>query len=449
MMKWVFQTVYMGDQEVARLICIRPTKQNCAHQLTAESVKMPTNLTRNLRHTRVEAFKPKTKSLVEILELFWKLTYWIGMLPDWCCHPIRSRCSRILNGIVSFVCFVVVVTVTAYETFQLIVDFLKLNSIRHSVFSLFYTWLYITGTIFVIVLHLKRQKFLKFFQEWDELEHQPLIRRFWNTDSKPTIFLRINLIMDISTIFIVIALICINPTAPMWLTHRTELVDIFTRPVLFITQAISLVYLTMILNWSVVVPTITAYHMGSALTALQSATENNFAALDSPNKFQRNAIGDRLNQFWHLYEQIRSKANETNYLFGLLHFLLYGMLFVCITFQTGTLLLYRKDLPIHEIITLVFLLIALITYLFMLILTQSQLEQCSRQLAASSALVISKTCHLLTESERISCKLYIINIQQNVLSARPYDLFSVNYSLLLQLFSVVVTYSVILLQSAG
>ena len=398
------------------------------------------------RRTPVQVLKPKAKSLVEILEPFWKLTYWIGVLPDWCCHPVRSRCSRILNAIANFVCFVILVTVTTYETFQLIVDFMKISSIRHSIYSLFWTLLYITATIFEIVLHMKRQKFQKFFQEWDELERQPLIQRFWNTDNKPTIFIRVNLTLVMSSVFIIIVLICITPTAPMWMTHRTELVDIFTRPVLVITQAISVLYFAIILNWSVIIPPITSYHMGSVLTALKSATEDTFAA---PNKLQRKAIGEQLDQFWHFYEQLRSRVNETNYLFGFFNLLAYGLLFVCITTLTGSLLLNFKDLSVYEIIISAFLLFMFITFLFMMILTHSQLEQRSRRLAASSALVISQTCHLLTESERIGSHLYIINIQHNVLSARPYDLFTVNYSLLLQMFSVVVTYSVILLQSAG
>ena len=235
----------------------------------------------------------------------------------------------------------------------------------------------------------------------------------------------------------------------MWMTHRTELVELFTRPVLVVTQATSVLYFSIILNWSVIIPPITSYHMGSVLTALQSATEGAFAALEAPNKFQRKAIGEQLGQFWLLYEQLRSKVNETNYLFGFFNLLAYGLLFVCITTLTGTLLLNFKDLPVYDIITSAFLLIMFVIFLFMMTLTQSHLEQCSRRLAASSALMISKTCHLLSESERISSHLYIINIQHNVLSARPYDLFTVNYSLLLQMFSVVVTYSVILLQSAG
>ena len=56
--------------------------------------------------------------------------------------------------------------------------------------------------------------------------------------------------------------------------------------------------------------------------------------------------------------------------------------------------------------------------------------------------------HQMSEMERQSALAFLYNIQANTLTARPCDLYDISYSLLLQMFSVVVAYSVIILQSA-
>ena len=80
------------------------------------------------------------------------------------------------------------------------------------------------------------------------------------------------------------------------------------------------------------------------------------------------------------------------------------------------------------------------------IVIASQSERCSRQLASSVAFMISS--HHMSEMERQSALVFLYNIQANTLTARPCDLYDISYSLLLQMFSVVVAYSVIILQSA-
>ena len=63
-------------------------------------------------------------------------------------------------------------------------------------------------------------------------------------------------------------------------------------------------------------------------------------------------------------------------------------------------------------------------------------------------IMIQQNCQVLTVDERQSAYFYMNNVQLNILICRPKDLYEVSYSLLLQIFGTIVTYTVIILQSA-
>ena len=103
-------------------------------------------------------------------------------------------------------------------------------------------------------------------------------------------------------------------------------------------------------------------------------------------------------------------------------------------------------MPLNDLIRLLSFLSMFAGNLVITIVIASQSERCSRQLASSVAFMISS--HHMSEMERQSALAFLYNIQANTLTARQCDLYDISYSLLLQMFSVVVAYGVIILQSA-
>jgi len=89
-----------------------------------------------------------------------------------------------------------------------------------------------------------------------------------------------------------------------------------------------------------------------------------------------------------------------------------------------------------------------VSFLTAMILIASESEKSSRKLAVTVSLLISEKGSLLTETERPSAASYLNNIQTNALTARPCELYDINNSLLLQIFGTIVTYTIIILQSA-
>ena len=78
----------------------------------------------------------RMKTLIQVLEPVWKLSFWVGVLPDWCHSPPRKPCSIIFNRIAVFISTLILTVLTSYQTFYLIIDFLEITSIKSIIFSL-------------------------------------------------------------------------------------------------------------------------------------------------------------------------------------------------------------------------------------------------------------------------------------------------------------------------
>jgi 7tm Chemosensory receptor len=138
-------------------------------------------------------------------------------------------------------------------------------------------------------------------------------------------------------------------------------------------------------------------------------------------------------------------VNRSNDLLGFLVISVHGLLFVLICSITDAVLLGLNHLSSSDYIILPTMLLLFISLLTSLTLIASQLERSSRQFASHLALMTSQHSSL-TDTQTVN--LLPHQVQSTVLTARPLDLYKINHSLLLQMSSVVVTYTIILLQSA-
>jgi hypothetical protein len=170
----------------------------------------------------------KMKSLIQILEPIWKVSYWIGVLPGWCHSVQRGQCSRIFNRIGVFVSTLIITMLTCYQTFRLIVDSMEVTSMRSIIFSLIGLFPHWASVILSIYIQMRNKAFLEFFQLWNQLEHHPLMqnhRKFNKNSIKMVIFLMASTYL-VSAVELVAILF--NTLSPSSLSRQPELVNIFT-----------------------------------------------------------------------------------------------------------------------------------------------------------------------------------------------------------------------------
>ena len=385
------------------------------------------------------------KTLIQVLEPVWKLSFWVGVFPDWCHSPPRKPCSIIFNRIVVFISTLILTVLTSYQTFYLIIDFLEITSIKSIIFSLIGFFPQLTAVVFSFYIQLRRNTILKFFKFWNELECHPVMQNHQNAKKMTTLVI-ICMVITFLVNSVLLATIFFNSNSPLLLTRHPKPVAIFTRPVLLLIQSLSAIYVSTILLVGGGAPTFIAYETGSMLNALSSATKQIFDDLEtSETKY---SLTKQLHDLWHFYEQLRLRTDEANNLFGILVLLEHATFFLIICLAVDTFVLNTKTLPLADLIILPVFFFFFVLFLVAMTLIASESEKSSRKLAVTVSLLISKNGSFLTETERLTAASYLNNIQSNVLTARPCELYDINNSLLLQILGTIVTYTIIILQSA-
>jgi hypothetical protein len=341
----------------------------------------------------------KMKSLIQILEPIWKVSYWIGVLPGWCHSVQRGQCSRIFNRIGVFVSTLIITMLTCYQTFRLIVDSMEVTSMRSIIFSLIGLFPHWASVILSIYIQMRNKAFLEFFQLWNQLEHHPLMqnhRKFNKNSIKMVIFLMASTYLvsavEVVTIFF-------NTLSPSSLSRQPELVNIFTRPVLLAIQSLTNVYVSTILLVGGAVPTLFAYETGSMLNAMASATRQIFDDLETFKT--NNSLTKQFHELWYLFEQLRLKVDEANNLFGVLALLVHAIFFLIVCLTVDTFVLNTKSLQLADLIALPTFVFIFAMFLITVILIASESEKSSRQLAVTVSMGISRNGSLLTETERL------------------------------------------------
>jgi 7tm Chemosensory receptor len=182
------------------------------------------------------------------------------------------------------------------------------------------------------------------------------------------------------------------------------------------------------------------------LNALASATRQIFDDLETFKT--KNSLTKQFHELWYLFEQLRLKVDEANNLFGILALLVHAIFFLIVCLTVDTFVVNSKSLQLADLIALSTFFFIFAMFLIRVILIASESEKSSRQLAVAVWMEISQNGFLLTETERLSAALYLNNVQSNMLTARPCEMYDINNSLLLHIFGTVLTYTIIVLQSA-
>jgi len=256
--------------------------------------------------TKVHPF-PEVKSFTRILEPIWKLTYWIGVLPDWCYSPPRSQCSKIFNRIAVFVSVLTLTLHTGYATFDLINISRRVAS-RSIIYRVVSYFPHLTAAIFSVYILLKRNKFLNFFSLWNQLERNPLIQKHRKFSKSEDYIVRFLVIASSLINVMLLVFIITNSTSFSVLANHPELINIFTRPVLLVFQSLTTTYMIVVSVVSAIIPVLVSCQTGSIVEALESATKKIFEDLE-PSRL-RSSGKSTCNQFHELWS-LRETASQS------------------------------------------------------------------------------------------------------------------------------------------
>lgn len=417
------------------------------------------------------------RSLLEqSLAPVWKLTYYGGMLFDWCRPIHRGWLSNTIR------CFVVAValTITIYKlasSWSLLVQSITNSTTINSVVvimikSCMQPVVSLTWFLFLF----RRRQLLAFFQDWAKLEQ---VTPRWSIDhsgikrtSRWTngFYLAINIYALIVTIYFIVTRENLSDFPPILIISSRF-------PQLFQSLGFSTVYRIALVFFNFhfstfsalvdIVPTMVYYHIAKNIEAIDSEMKQhmlnknpgqNIAVYDDAKGMAR--IGIHL--IWSRFDDVKEMISRADQLFGPIIILNHGVSFFnlcCYVYyllnwvkiqQKGdaasekTLLLSWEQ--IFAAVPLLFIRLFLSIFLISKVVSKS--NSLTATVARLSVTRSSSEVNDVNKEERRIIKVFLIQLQSsNGLVACPSSLYTIKLSILPTLISLIVTYSIILLQA--
>ena len=395
-------------------------------------------------------------SLISTLKAFWIVSYAAGLLPDWCVSVRRNSVSVMTNRLGCAFTLITIVLLLVYSSVQFVLQFRNMTSLSTIIFIL--TWLmdYILAAPCFLYYYFNRDKIIQFFSAWDRLEKNRLIAPYMafteRNQSTATIVRAAAPALQAYSVVAVLALAFSNMNDvanETMISNWQPLRDTFTPVVLDAFQSWSTYIVLTLLNLSAFVPALFFYHAGIVVKAFNQAGRRLFDQ-------RRCVVGgiepidavleNRLSELWVLYEDVRRCVMKANLLFGFLTFCSTSYLFFQACFVSYSVLKFFDELSIVFLIHYISTVFLVIFMLILCTLWTAHLDENWHELAADFGLVLSRHNESLTAGERDRAKDLLNSIQTNRLASRPYNLFTIDRSLLLPMFSNLLTYVIIVIQ---
>ena len=332
---------------------------------------------------------------------------------------------------------------------------------------------------------IRRHKFLQFFQDWKQMEHQAVLNRFLadDRDNKKIKIFCLGFIMFFVSLLIFLVTIFsfffedINENNSI-IRHGGLILEHYNytaagiplKYFLFFRFAYIIVMLVFYLI-SDVTPACVYLHAAIHIQTLkpeigkivsrklfiignQSSNEVSLqvelgtSAKLVSGPLRELSIDNKLKQAFSHYDNVSSLVNRADSLFGPLFILNQGLLFFVICALSYSLIYSLKG--IQNGIDLIICSILLIFYLFRIIgsvTLMSTVQTSVNQLRSTLATAQFGANEFLTKTERQIIKYFLNRLDHDQLAASPLGLYKINPPILLSMLSLVVSYTIVLLQS--
>lgn len=324
------------------------------------------------------------------------------------------------------------------------------------------TWFiaYACGLFSFSYYNLQQRKLLSFFKHWENFEINFSNKSDTGASSALVKQKRLAKFMYVS--YFVITCGCLlgfcnslrSSNASFMLSHYQILRDTLTIPFVVTIHLIAISLVWVSFSLLDIVPAIIFYCASKQIQSIEQELKNDFGfgllnvcenvALLSTKQF-KTEFCIRLRNTWFKYETLFNLIEEANRTFGILMFINHGIKFSLTCTLTSMALSTTKDAEVDKLAVLT----TAITFVFRFLtglLPTAQLHSSSSNLRATASSLMSQHCYKMSKEERSFAFLFIHRLQDHQLAACPLNLYYVTYSILLNVFTLTVSYVIILVQ---
>ena len=395
--------------------------------------------------TQVQPTTQRPILLDEMLRPMWKCLRYSGIHHRFL-NPMEERRSFYLIRCVLTVLIIVLLLIfDALYLRNFVGSILKENNLHEIFMSTAIIVGGFTINVSVYQLYAHQQHLVEFFKDWNQLEMQFSICCHRNRTKKI-------LIGYYSCFFVILTFYCVSsfiymlvlPQNQSSLSQFRVLRLIFGVSFLGFTQSFSNITSFMFLFLAEMLPAFFYYQAGCAIENLELQLQN---SITPTNNYHLNHFIAEIpyHVIWKRYETIKGLVDRANQLLGVIvianqfNFIIW----MCLN-------LHGIVLPEEEsnfVSTNVTGLMAAILRIFWLNWTMSHVFLSCENLRNSVADVLSSQWHLLSEEHRDLLTSFLLRLNSNNIAASPLNMYTIDPSNVLTLFTLHTSYSMFLLQS--
>lgn len=392
--------------------------------------------------------------LIRALEPLAKLTFILGILPDWCgVIPKRKTIMR-ANLFAVFLNVCLLVIMVAYMFYQGYCAINESNSVHVSIPLLVWMFCCTVMTCTIIYLIFQHKEMIRFFSDWTSMEKTlPFIdqkSRKYEEKLKNRLYVML-------IIYVVLTLVSIM-TLPYVSMQRTsylyqmELRQLFTDSALLVTQSLSCTCVLVINFMGEMVPALIHVHAAIIIRALEKQIKQGFGICFGYGSKKADLLGkslleERLLHTLTRYEEICQFIIRVNLLFGLPMFASHSSMLAYVILQTFSLLKNLSNINWLEFLVIFSNIPFLVFRVMVTVSTSNIFSTALPQFKSTLNKILIQHRAVLKNREYYFLKNFMLRLSANNVFVSPLSLYRTNRSLLLNMFSIFVTYNVIFIQS--
>ncbi len=439
---------------------------------------------RNQRIRKANGLVNTNITLDETLRPLWKLTYYCGILLDWCLPISKNdpRIFKVVRYVLIALLFSLMLAATLFELMQLLLEIGKSSNI-HAIIPIF-VWFISNFMSFIIYLNSlrRREEFLVFFKDWRQLEmeiaHLNPNCIMCKSKKLHLMMYAIYVIITLATVLSLGLDIFTSPEAPHLISTYPAVRRVIPLIVIGSVHLVSIILTWILTSLGDFIPSFTYYHAALAVSCLENDVKALFDKRKDADEFcfrsRLSLLADKLNadplmkkspsiesltceldipirRVWTRYENVGKMVTRADNLFG--SFLIYGQV---VAVLITTILVYSifynlgdalKMRTVGPILSNIFILIGIVFRFSSSVIVSSQLHSSVTKFLSALNDLMSKHWNRITKEDRDLLRSFMWRIQSDPLVASPLDVYKVTPSVLVSVLSVVVSYVIVLLQS--
>ncbi len=396
-------------------------------------------------------------NLESSLAPIWKLTYYSGLMFDWCREfPKQSCLSKTLHYIVIFVSLGIELYLMTSYAYQLGVAFIRpqrqTNDLVFKVIVFFdkpitlFTWIYFL---------LNRYRLLTFFKDWSDLERKQ-VKGVDLAGIRRTSFSLYAYYFSLAAVGISIYFfnsksmtnsVGIFPDDLIASYHPFLADSIAYSTWLRLQTGVGVLLLYVFFTVTGTVPVLVYYHASKMVEAIKlEIREFGDCSHKIDNECQKNHL---IRNIWLRFESLRLMINRANDFFGCLILLTHCYLFLALCGLLYALSYAMRNQAIKGILLppVVYYLVLYSSRLVIGILIMSKVDGNAEDLTAAVSHLAAERSGSEEKEERSLIKAFLNSLQHSDIAASTCGFYRITPSFLLTLIGLIVSYAIVLLQS--